>query len=388
MAGAVNGHEGARRRRVLFLSQAPIGDSVMGHAVAEAAIATTLAEAGVSTDIARTPPWSLAARAMARPVPILQRYDLDLHVPRWHAVEGRRGRSLARAALARSHPDAILVNSHTLGFGLPDTMRSIPTMLSVDTTVWAWHALEIWRPARWYSRALLRSSLRSERRALEGAARVLAWSDTVARDVLRSAPRARVTVWHPGLDPQQFRPAEREPRSRPRVLFVGGRFREKGGHDLIAALGSDWGRIAELDIVSPATLPARPGIVVHRLLPSDPALLNLYQQADILCLPSHGDAVPWVILEALACGTPCIATDVGSIAELLGWGRAGVLVRPSDVRELGAALRTLLADEGRRVGQAREGRKLVLARFDAHVQARRFEMILEEVIRESSGQRA
>ena len=84
---------------------------------------------------------------------------------------------------------------------------------------------------------------------------------------------------------------------------------------------------------------------MHRLGHDSPELLRLYQQADLLVLPTHGDTNPWVLLEAMACGTPAVSSDVGAIPELLDEGRAGTVVPHGDVRALREAIDALLCDD-------------------------------------------
>lgn len=71
--------------------------------------------------------------------------------------------------------------------------------------------------------------------------------------------------------------------------------------------------------------------------------------ADVVTLPSHAEGTPNVLLEALACGRPAVATSVGGIPDILSDPRAGLLVPPRDARALGDALIAALArtwDEG------------------------------------------
>ena len=160
------------------------------------------------------------------------------------------------------------------------------------------------------------------------------------------------------------------------MLFVGGRFSEKGGDDLLEALGGRLGSEVELDLVTPAALPPREGVRVHRLSASDSALLELYQQADLLCLPTHGDTNPWVLLEAMACATPAVSTGVGAIPEMLDGGRAGVIVPHGDPRALGEALAALLADPQRRAELGRRAREHCEERYDAR---RQFPLLVERL---------
>jgi glycosyltransferase involved in cell wall biosynthesis len=187
-----------------------------------------------------------------------------------------------------------------------------------------------------------------------------------------------VVEHHPGIDLERYRPAERRPRSRPRVLFVGGRFREKGGEDLLAALGGQLGESVELDLVTPAEVAERPGVRVHRLGPSDPRLLDLQQQADVFCLPSYGDAAPWAVLEAMACGTPVLASRVGGIPDMLGQGEAGVLVACGRREELARALRALLEDAPLRAALATAARARCERDYDARAQFSKLIGMLEQ----------
>jgi glycosyltransferase involved in cell wall biosynthesis len=90
------------------------------------------------------------------------------------------------------------------------------------------------------------------------------------------------------------------------------------------------------------------------------------RQATVLVHPSPelGDGVPNVIKEAMALGTPVIASNVAGIPELLENGRNGMLVPPKDVRMLANAIETLLADGGLRRKYADAARKYVEHNFD------------------------
>jgi glycosyltransferase involved in cell wall biosynthesis len=80
-------------------------------------------------------------------------------------------------------------------------------------------------------------------------------------------------------------------------------------------------------------------------------LCRLYNSSDLLVLPSSGEALPSVITEAMLCGTPIVATDVGGIREQLAG--FGIVVPPNNPKELALAIGTVLNHYHRFEGQAR-----------------------------------
>lgn len=72
-------------------------------------------------------------------------------------------------------------------------------------------------------------------------------------------------------------------------------------------------------------------------------LADWYGAADLFCLATEGEGCPNVVLEALSCGTPVVATDVGSIREVIREGENGFIVRARDRQSLRAAIERALA---------------------------------------------
>jgi glycosyltransferase involved in cell wall biosynthesis len=310
---------------------AAVRDQTRSRSDIEASFATLLPPYG----------WNLRASSALRAR--LWNWDLDFQSSRWHAVQALRVRAMASRVLT---PEIEVLHVHPLTAALLlDRDLLARTAVSLDAEIWDWRSMGIWQTVRPWSRLQVAPSLWLQRRALEAAGTVVAWSDWAKRGVEREVPRAAVTALHPGIDTAAFSPGPRSAREVARFLFVGVRFARKGGFDLIDALRTllDDGR-AELDIVTRDEVPERPGIRVHRLSPGSAELLALFQQADCFCLPSYGDAAAWVVLEAMACGTPVIASDVGAIPEFLDGGRAGMLVTPGDGRALREAV-TRIADD-------------------------------------------
>jgi glycosyltransferase involved in cell wall biosynthesis len=74
-------------------------------------------------------------------------------------------------------------------------------------------------------------------------------------------------------------------------------------------------------------------------------VLRILAAADAAVLSSRWENFPHLVVEALAVGTPVVATAVGGVAEIVRDGENGLLVRPGDPVELAAAIRRLLADD-------------------------------------------
>ena len=76
-------------------------------------------------------------------------------------------------------------------------------------------------------------------------------------------------------------------------------------------------------------------------------LVDWYNAADLVCLPSHREGRPNTILEALACARPILATEVGGVPELIESGVNGCLVPPHDPEKFGRTAARLLNDPDR-----------------------------------------
>ncbi|MFH1787848.1 MAG: glycosyltransferase family 4 protein [Candidatus Altiarchaeota archaeon] len=90
-----------------------------------------------------------------------------------------------------------------------------------------------------------------------------------------------------------------------------------------------------------------------------------YLASDVLVQPSLAEGLSRSILEAMACGLPIIATDVGGNPELVS-SENGVLVKPRSAGDIAGAVKTVLSDEGLRARMGGNSRKRVLADFSVN----------------------
>lgn len=200
----------------------------------------------------------------------------------------------------------------------------------------------------------------------------IATSKAVFDDALsvRGVPRDRLVEIHNAVDWEKFRRLEdrarvdefrRELGLDPGDLAIGalGSMEPIKGHRyLIEALPRIRERFPAARVVIAGFGPLRPelerraaelGLGESVLFPGDvaqPALL--YNGLDVFALPSLAESLPLVVLEAIACGTPVVASAVGGVPDLVLADRTGLLVPPGDVAALADAIVRMLEDRERR----------------------------------------
>ena len=188
---------------------------------------------------------------------------------------------------------------------------------------------------------------------------------------------AKLVVSRLGVDPALFVP-ERVPRSDDvfEILCVGRLTPAKGQHLLVQALTAllATGRRARLRIVgdgvdrpSLESLVARSALgdsVVFEGAVNQDRIRSLYARADCFCIPSFAEGIPVVLMEAMAMEIACVTTHITGIPELIRHGIEGLLVAPSDVDGLVAALASLIDDPALRSRLGQAGRRRVLADYD------------------------
>lgn len=187
---------------------------------------------------------------------------------------------------------------------------------------------------------------------------IIALSAHIAREAKRYGARAYNIIPIP-INLSAFVPHQSTPRPQVVILYVGQIKKMKGIDTLLRALadihteGKDMPltRIVG-DITNSRDDAYRTYIKdIARDLPVEflgwqghSALPALYQQADILVLPSHSEALGRSVMEAMACGLPVVASRVGGIVDLVEDGQTGFLVPPGDSKALKEKISLLVAN--------------------------------------------
>ena len=211
-----------------------------------------------------------------------------------------------------------------------------------------------------------RERYEAERVIAQGVDGIVAWT-RFERDALVSmlgAERERITVAPIGVDTERFRPLDRaEARSRlgiptdeETLLYVGRLDRIKGADVLLRAAGLLAGRLrvrfvggeVDADYASGLRALATELNIADRVswigsVPNDELPWH-YAAADVVIVPSYSESYSIVAAEAMACGTPVVASNVPGPASFIEDGVSGRLVAAGDASALACAVQEMLDD--------------------------------------------
>lgn len=323
------------------------------------------------------------------------RSDARAHVPAVQLAEANAALQTLSVdlSMAAALGGADLVHSHTWYANMAGHVASL--LYGIPHVVTA-HSLEPRRP--WKAEQLgggYALSSWAERTAYEGAAAVIAVSDGMREDILDCYPSLdpdKVHVVRNGIDTQLYRPdpatdvLERlgiDP-DRPSVLFVGRITRQKGVPHLLAA-AHQFDPDAQLVLCAGAPDTPELGQLIHdevaslsserdrvvwisEMLPRED-IVQLLTHATVFVCPSVYEPLGIVNLEAMACGTPVVASAVGGIPEVVDDGETGILVPYDETRTryfeelLATRVNELLRDPARAAAMGAVGRERVTADF-------------------------
>jgi glycosyltransferase involved in cell wall biosynthesis len=379
--------------------------------------------------IAATPRYLPDTAALTAPLHRWRPRHLRAFAPALRRVARERPLGLARAAATAlgqalrdrrtplSGPRKIYVKELVQAVALADRLLDAPEVRHLHahfahgTTTVTWlaaritglpfsftgHARDIYAPAL-NPRGWLR-------RKMDSASFVVTCTEANVRHLERIAPGAHVHLVYHGLSADFARLLAGPPPNAPsaggetlRVLGVG-RLVAKKGFDVLVeacALLRERGIACEARIVGQEDKDsqrvraaiARCGLGDRVTLPGaiGPAeLLAEYRAADVVCMPCRlladdRDGIPNVLLEAMAAGTPVVATAVSGIPELITDGHDGLLVAPEDPEALAGALARLHADPALAARLAQAAQETVRRRFDGDRLARRLAELFEAAV--------
>ncbi|MFE9402093.1 glycosyltransferase [Streptomyces sp. NPDC006530] len=288
------------------------------------------------------------------------------------------GETLRAARLIRrTRPDVIHAHSAKAGVAARLAARgAVPTVFQPHA--WSFEAV---------GGVTARLSRSWERAAVRWTSRVVCVSEGERATGERAGVLASFAVIPNGVDLDLYRAPEtaRAATDAPLVVCVGRLCRQKGQDILLRAwqdvrravprahlvLVGDGPDLAALRAAAPASV---------SLIGAVSSTAAWYRAADLVVLPSRWEGMALAPLEAMACGTPVVVTDVGGSAESLPAGHAAhCLVPPEDPGALARAMARLLTDAPLRTTLARQGLQHVTSTHDVRQTARSIARVYRDV---------
>lgn len=121
-------------------------------------------------------------------------------------------------------------------------------------------------------------------------------------------------------------------------------------------------------------------VIYSKEFNDDLSLARLYAACDVLVAPSKADTLPLTVLQAMACGTPCVAYEVGGMAEVIEHQNNGYLAEPFDVKDFAKGIDFVLANEERCELLATNGLNKIHAGFTSKCEASQYLKLYEELL--------
>lgn len=199
-------------------------------------------------------------------------------------------------------------------------------------------------------------------------------SEELARLGEKADPGMIFKIIPNGVETDRFKPIARQANPRIKILFIGRLIPRKGFQRVIQALPlvRQQAKVPfEVEVVGTGAAQEELDGLAQILGVSDlikyvgtipyDKLEKAYQYADIFVLTSLSEGMPSVILEAMGCGLPIIASDVGGNNEIVKENKNGFLIQGDDITTLASKLVTLVNDNQLRQRMGQASRQLALA---------------------------
>ncbi len=185
-------------------------------------------------------------------------------------------------------------------------------------------------------------------------------------------PASHVHYLPNGVDLERFAPRERPDDDV--VIGSVASFRPVKNHPLLLAAFAQMSRRAEARLLMYGDGPERGAVesLARDLGVADRVTFagqcadtaEAYPQMDVFAMSSHSEQMPIVVLEAMACGLPVVATDVGDIADMIVEANRELVVAPGDSAALAAALDRAVADRQLRETLGQQNRAKCAEQFE------------------------
>ena len=208
----------------------------------------------------------------------------------------------------------------------------------------------------------------------------------------------RIEVIPNGIDVQSYKPVEKHsarerfslPHDKKLILFGAASVtqdRNKGFHllaealrELAATAKNDQVELVVFGSADPDKLSSL-GFKTHYLgwQSDETTLAHLYSAADVFVLPSLQESLGYTVMEAMACGTPCVAFNQGGVPDLIDQRQNGYLAQPYEPSDLARGIAWIVEDEHRREELSRNARRKIEQEFAMEHVVKRHLVLYREI---------
>ena len=209
----------------------------------------------------------------------------------------------------------------------------------------------------------------------------------------------RITYIPNGVDLDTFQPMKRaiaekkmglESNGKFRILFLAHLRESKGVEIFIEAANRIGKEIEDVEFLIVGSGPLESlvsrkcnesnGLLLHLSYIDDSLLPAAFNSSDLYVLPSYVEGLPQSLLEAMACNTPVVASAVGGILEVVIPEETGLLVEPSNPKQIADAVNRLLKDKNLAKKFGENGRKRVEEKFSWTFIAQQTKQLYERLL--------
>ncbi|SCY80458.1 Glycosyltransferase involved in cell wall bisynthesis [Nitrosospira sp. Nl5] len=212
-------------------------------------------------------------------------------------------------------------------------------------------------------------------------------------------PPAKVRFIANGVDTEVFRPVTKTDylhsiinvvAGTPLIGFIGRLSREKGPEVFIQAAGIAHKRLRNCHFVLVGEGPMHEELedaidslglrdYIHLVgLQND--MPQVYTSLDLAVSTSYSEGMPLAIIEAMACGLPVVATNVGGVIDIVEVGCTGLLHRVADFAGIADSIVSLMSDESTRIAMGKAARKRIEEKFELNDSVRQTSELLRSLI--------
>ncbi len=227
----------------------------------------------------------------------------------------------------------------------------------------------------------------TEKRMLEKSNKIIAVSELIKEDEIKQhqIPSKKIKTIYNGIDLNKFKSFEEKKikslkekfKDKKIILSVGNIIKQKGYHLLIEILpeiikkepktllliGGEGNYLKDLKEIAEKNKSEKNILFLGKI--KREKLPKYYNLSDIFAFPSlRGEGLPYVLIEAMACGKSVISSPSGGIVNIIKNNKNGLLVKKGDKKELLKGILNLLRDKKLRARLGKEARKTIRKKFD------------------------